>query len=170
MATLYLKRATKNCLDYWSGRKKNILKTIILKIKITSTIIGPAMAGPGRTNRTVCYGPAQRAKRYTGTRNRCIRPQRSGSQAVQPDGRHLPRGAHYRCHTPPTTPSRRPTTPSCRPTTYVHLPTTHTRAHGHTRALFKQPNNRFSHVVRCPHNGCSTYAIQKRYATSHSLR
>ena len=47
MATLYfLNKRTKNCLDYWSGRKKYYIKKIILKIKITSTIIGPAMAGP----------------------------------------------------------------------------------------------------------------------------
>ena len=33
-------------LDYWSGRKINILKKKIKKIKITGSIIGPAMAGP----------------------------------------------------------------------------------------------------------------------------
>ena len=33
-------------LDYWSGRKINYQKKKVKKIKITGSIIGPAMAGP----------------------------------------------------------------------------------------------------------------------------
>ena len=35
-------KVKQNCLDYLSGRKKYILKKIILTIQFTSTIIGPA--------------------------------------------------------------------------------------------------------------------------------